>query len=120
MQPGDVAHYDHRGQKTILHKDGVTHTSPMTITHQVVDDKGKVLSTIVQEKGGKKITMTSNGGATVTLDGPNITKKAGPGGKITLDGAVDISGALTAASSITGQTIAGQSITSGGQPVQVA
>jgi phage gp45-like len=82
LKEGDVASHDHRGQTTVMHKDGVTHTSPLTITHNVVDDKGKVLSTIVQHKDGKKITFTTKDKATIEMDGPNITKKPGPGGKI--------------------------------------
>ncbi|WP_407529442.1 phage baseplate assembly protein domain-containing protein [Methylobacterium oryzisoli] len=84
LKPGDIAQHDHRGNKTVMHKDGVTHTSSQTITHNVVDGDGKVLSTIVQHKDGKKITMTTKGGASVELDGPNITKKPGPGGKLFL------------------------------------
>lgn len=84
LKPGDIAHHDHRGQVTTYHKDGITKQSPLTITTNVVDDKGKVLSSIVQHKGSQKVTISSKDGAIFEIDGPNITKKPGKGGKIYL------------------------------------
>jgi hypothetical protein len=90
----------------------MTHTTPFTITHNVVDSNGKVLSSIVQHSDGKKITMTNADGATVVMDGPNLTHKPGKGGKVTIDGDVAVNGGLSAT-----KTIAGQAVTSGGLPV---
>lgn len=84
LKPGDVAFFDHRKQITTYHKDGITKSSPLTVTTNVVDDKGKVLSSIVQHKGSQKVTISTKDGATLEMNGPNITKKPGAGGKIYL------------------------------------
>jgi phage gp45-like len=101
LKEGDVAMFDHRKQIVTFHKDGVTKQSPLTITHQVVDDKGKVLSTIVQHKGEKKITMTTADGAQIVMDGASIKKKVGQGGSFEFDGPVKIKGSLHASETIT-------------------
>lgn len=84
LKEGDVAVFDHRKQTMTYHKDGITKSSPLTVTTNVVDDEGKVLSSIVQHKGSQKVTISSKDGAIFEIDGPNITKKPGKGGKIFL------------------------------------
>lgn len=112
LKPGDVAHHDHRGQSTVFSEKGVTHRSPLTITHETVDGQGNVTSSVVQDPSGK-VTIKNKGGATIVMDGPNITTKPGAGGKHVMDGDVDVKGSVTAA-----KTIAGQAVTSGGQAVR--
>ncbi|GJD58348.1 phage baseplate assembly protein domain-containing protein [Methylobacterium dankookense] len=112
MKPGDIAFHDHRGQITTFTKDGITHKTPMTITHNTTDKDGNVTSSVVQEPSGK-VTIRNKGGATITMDGPNITTKPGGGGKLVMDGDVNVKGDLTGA-----KTIAGQAMTSGGAAVR--
>ena len=112
LKPGDIAFHDHRGQTTVFSKDGVTHRTPLTITHQTVDGGGAVTSSVVQDPSGK-VTITNKGGATIVMEGANITTKPGAGGKHVMDGDVDVKGGLTAS-----KTIAGQAVTSGGVAVR--
>ncbi|GEP09803.1 phage baseplate assembly protein domain-containing protein [Methylobacterium gnaphalii] len=120
LKPGDVAHHDHRGQKTVMHEKGVTHTSPMTITHNTVDKDGNVTSSVVQEPSGK-VTVSNKHGASFTMDGANIHSKPGAGGKHIMDGDVDVKGAVSATSDITSATkLAGSSVFSGGSAVKTA
>lgn len=114
LKPGDIAHHDHRGQSTVFSEKGVTHTSPMPITHNTVDKDGKVTSSIVQDPSGK-VTITNKHGASMVMDGPNIISKPGAGGKHKIEGDVDVVGGLSAT-----KTISAESMTAGGQPVQTA
>lgn len=114
LKPGDIAHHDSRGNVTVYSKDGITKTSPYTITHNTVDKDGKVMSSVVQNPDGK-VTISNKAGATITMDGPNLTTKPGAGGQHIIDGDVSVKGGLSAT-----KTIAAQAVTSGGLPVKTA
>lgn len=112
LKPGDIAHHDHRGQITVLTKDGITTRTPMTITHNTVDGDGNVTSSVKQEPSGK-VTIKNKDGATVVMDGANLQFKAGSGGSHSFDGSVNVNGSVEAS-----QDLKGQSVFSGGLPVQ--
>jgi len=114
MKPGDVAFHDHRGTLTTFTKDGITHRTPLTIAHNTVDKDGKVTSSVVQDPSGK-VTITNKDGATIVMDGPNLTTKPGAGGKHIMDGDVSVKGALDASKAITAL-----SMLAGGLPVKTS
>ncbi|MGU3475634.1 phage baseplate assembly protein domain-containing protein [Methylobacterium sp. D48H] len=114
MKPGDVAFHDHRGSLSTFTKDGITHRTPLTITHNTVDKDGKVTSSVVQDPSGK-VTITNKDGATIVMDGPNLTTKPGAGGKHIMDGDVSVKGALDASKAITAL-----SMLAGGLPVKTS
>ena len=112
MKPGDVAFHDHRGSLTTFTKGGITHRTPLTITHNTVDKDGKVTSSVVQEPSGK-VTITNKDGTTLVMDGPNLKTKPGKGGKHIMDGDVSVTGGLDATKAITAL-----SMLAGGLPVK--
>lgn len=114
MKAGDVAFHDHRGSLSTFTKDGITHRTPLTITHNTVDKDGKVTSSVVQEPSGK-VTITNKDGATIVMDGPNLKTKPGAGGKHIMDGDVSVTGGLDAAKAITAL-----SMLAGGLPVKTS
>lgn len=112
MKPGDQVHYDHLGNTTTFTKDGITHKTPLKITHNTVDKDGKVMSSVVQHPDGK-VTISNHQGATIEVDGANIKTKPGSGGKHTMDGDLDVKGAVSATKDVTGA-----GVISGGKPVK--
>lgn len=74
----------------------------------------------ITHKDGATIKMDASGNVTVSSNGKSLTVDAGSGGLTykakthSFDGDLSVSGGLSAAG-----TIAGQQVTSGGQPVQV-
>lgn len=105
-KPGDIRIFDHRKQSTVLSKDGMTHTTPMKITHNTVDKDGKVMSSVVQHPDGK-VEISNAKGAMAVLDGPNIKFKAGSGGSHAFDGPVNVKGAVTSNESFKAPTLSG-------------
>lgn len=101
MKPGDLAFHDHRGQLTTFTKDGITHRTPLTITHNTVDGNGNVTTSVVQDPSGK-VTVTNKAGATIVMDGANITTKPGAGGKHIVKGDVSVEGGINATKTIAG------------------